>query len=255
MSQRGGGSESFIGMVQTGCDQLMDTLLMGCWCGKWESASSTFCFPTSLGSTRACGHLSVNFSHLVGVSVSAEKLKDIVLCIPWGETSALPRGCTIFFFFFFGLLACRDPSSPIRNWTQTTAVRGFPESSVGKDSACNAEDTGLIPGSGRSAGEGISYPFQYSWASLVAQLVKNPPTIQETWVWSLGWEDPLENGKATQSSILAWRIPWTIYIYSPWGCKESDMTERLSLSIYLQQWEHGVLTTRPLGNSRHYWFC
>ena len=49
-----------------------------------------------------------------------------------------------------------------------------------------------------------------SWASLVAQLVKNPPTMRETWVRSLGWEDPLEKGKATHSSILAWRIPWTI---------------------------------------------
>ena len=61
--------------------------------------------------------------------------------------------------------------------------------------------------------------FNYG-ASLVAQLVKNPPAVQETWIQSLGWEDPLEKGKATHSSILAWRIPWT----------ESDMTERLSLS-------------------------
>jgi len=49
-----------------------------------------------------------------------------------------------------------------------------------------------------------------SWASLVAQLVKNPPAMRETWVWSLGWDDPLEKGKATHSSILAWRIPWTV---------------------------------------------
>ena len=54
------------------------------------------------------------------------------------------------------------------------------------------------------------YPLQYSWASLVAQLVKNLPAMQETWVQSLGWEDPLEKGKATHSSILAWRIPWTV---------------------------------------------
>ena len=63
------------------------------------------------------------------------------------------------------------------------------------------------PGSGRSAGEGIGYPLQYSLASLVAQLVKNPPAVWETWVRSLAWEDPLEKGKATHSSILAWRIP------------------------------------------------
>ena len=67
----------------------------------------------------------------------------------------------------------------------------------------------MIPGSGRFAGEGIGYPLQYSWASLVAQLVKNPPAMWETWVRFLGWEDPLEKGKATHSSILAWRIPWT----------------------------------------------
>ena len=61
-----------------------------------------------------------------------------------------------------------------------------------------------------SPGEGLGYPLQYSWASLVAQLVKNLPVIQETWVQSLGWEDPLEKAKATHSSILSWRIPWTV---------------------------------------------
>ena len=55
-----------------------------------------------------------------------------------------------------------------------------------------------------------AYPLQYSWASLVAQLVKNLPAMQEIWVRSLGWEDPLEKGKATYSSILAWRFPWTV---------------------------------------------
>ena len=75
---------------------------------------------------------------------------------------------------------------------------------------CNAGDPSSIPGSGRSAGEGIGYPLQYSQGSLVAQLVKNPPTVWETWVQSLGWEDPLEKGKATHSSFLPWRIPWTV---------------------------------------------
>ena len=60
--------------------------------------------------------------------------------------------------------------------------RGFPDSSVGKESTCNAEDPGLIPESRTSAGEGIGYPLQYSWASLVAQLVKNLPAMWETWV-------------------------------------------------------------------------
>ena len=64
----------------------------------------------------------------------------------------------------------------------------------------------MIPGLGRSAGEGVGYPLQYSWASLVAQLVKNPPAMRDTWVQSLGGEDPLEKGKATHSGILAWRI-------------------------------------------------
>ena len=76
--------------------------------------------------------------------------------------------------------------------------------------AGHVRDTGSVPGLGRSPGEGIGYPLQYSWASLVAQLVKNLPAMWETWVQSLGWEDPLEKGKATHSSILAWRIPWTI---------------------------------------------
>ena len=69
----------------------------------------------------------------------------------------------------------------------------------------------MIPGLGRSTGEGIGYPLQYSWASLMAQLVKNQPAMWETWVQSLGWEDALEKGKATHSRILAWRIPRTIH--------------------------------------------
>ena len=84
---------------------------------------------------------------------------------------------------------------------------GFPDSSVGKESAYNAGDPGSIPGSGRSPGEGVGYPLQYSWNSFVAQLVKTLPATRDTWVRSLGWKDPLEKGKATHSSILAWRIP------------------------------------------------
>ena len=87
---------------------------------------------------------------------------------------------------------------------------GFPDSSVGKESTCNTGDPGSIPGSERSAGEGIGYLLQYSLASLVAQLGKTPPAMRETWVQSLGWEDWLEKEKAIHSSILAWRIPWTI---------------------------------------------
>ena len=91
--------------------------------------------------------------------------------------------------------------------TRTLEMMGFPDSSVGKESACNTGDSGSIPGSESSPGEGIGYPLQHSWISLVAQLLKNPPAMWETWVQSLGWEDPLEKGMATHSSILAWRIP------------------------------------------------
>ena len=79
---------------------------------------------------------------------------------------------------------CWPPSKP----------EGFPGSSAGKESTCNAEDPGSIPWSGRSAEEVIGYPLQYSQASLVAQMVKNPLAIWETWVRTLGWEDPLEKG-------------------------------------------------------------
>ena len=107
-------------------------------------------------------------------------------------------------------------------------ILGFPVSSVGKESACNTGDPGSIPGLGRFFGEGIGYPLQCSWACFVTQLVKNLPAMWETWVRSLGWEDSLEEGKATHSVILAWRIPWT---GQSMGCKESNMTEQLLLSL------------------------
>ena len=105
-------------------------------------------------------------------------------------------------------------------------VMGFPDSSVGKESTCNAGDPGSFPGLGRSTGEGKIYPLQYSRASFVAQLVKNPPAVWETWVRSLGWEDPLE--KKRLPTLVLW--PGEFHrLYSPWGCKESDTTEQLSL--------------------------
>ena len=79
----------------------------------------------------------------------------------------------------------------------------FPHSSASKESTCNAGDPGLIPRSGRSPGEGIGYPLQYSWASLMVQLVKKPPAMWETLVQSLGWEEALEKGKFIHSCILA----------------------------------------------------
>ena len=83
----------------------------------------------------------------------------------------------------------------------------LPGSSAGKESTCNAGDSDSIPALGRSPGEDTGYPLKYSWAFLVAQMVQNLPAMWETWVQSLGWEDPLEEGMATHSSVLAWRIP------------------------------------------------
>ena len=96
-------------------------------------------------------------------------------------------------------------------------------------SACNAGDPSLIPGLGRSAGEGIGYPLQYSWASLVAQLIKNLPTMQETWVRSLGWEDLLRRERLPTSVFWPGEFQGQ---YSPWGCKELDTTEQLSLYVF-----------------------
>ena len=106
----------------------------------------------------------------------------------------------------------------------------FPGGSDGKESACNTGDPSSIPGSGRSPGEGIGFPLQYSWASLVDQMVKNLPAIRETWIRSLGWEGPLDAGMATHSVFLREEAPWT---EEPGGLqsrghKESDSTEQLS---------------------------
>jgi len=99
---------------------------------------------------------------------------------------------------------------------------GFPDGSTGKESSCNAGDPGLIPGLGRSSGEGIGYPLQYSWTSMVAQLVKNPLQC-----WTPGFDPSVEK--------IPWkreRLPTPVFwpgefhrLYSPWGHKESDTTE------------------------------
>ena len=85
----------------------------------------------------------------------------------------------------------------------------FPDISVGKEFTCNAKGPGSIPGPGRSTRKGIGYQLQCFGASLVAQLINNLPAMWETWTRPLGWEDPLEEGMAAHSSVLAWRIPWT----------------------------------------------
>ena len=106
-------------------------------------------------------------------------------------------------------------------------AHGF--SSVGKESACNTGDPSSLPGVGRSAGEVVGYPLQHSWASLVTQLVKNPPAIWKTWAQSLCWEDPLEKGMATHYSILDWRIH-----------KKLDTAERLSFHFTSEKISHAV---------------
>ena len=104
---------------------------------------------------------------------------------------------------------------------------GFPDSSVGKESACSAGDPGSIPGSGRSSGEGTGYPLQYSWASLVAQLVKNPPAMWETWVLIPELGRSLGEGKGYPLQYSGLESSMDCIVH---GVADSDMTERLSLS-------------------------
>ena len=105
-----------------------------------------------------------------------------------------------------------------RDRLPTSVFLGFSCGSAGEESTCNEGDLGSIPGLGRSPGEGNDYPTSVFWpgefhgltkTSLVAQIAKISPAMWESWVRSLGWEDPLEEGMATYSSILAWRILWT----------------------------------------------
>ena len=116
------------------------------------------------------------------------------------------------------ILKCRD----------IILLMGFPGSSASKESTCNAGDPGLIPGPESSAREGIGYTLQYSWDSLVSQLVKNLPTIQETWVWIHSWEYPLEKVKY---SPVFWLREFH-GLYSPLGLKESNTTEQIQFSLF-----------------------
>ena len=125
--------------------------------------------------------------------------------------------------------------SPSNNCEPPASFMGFPGSSAGKESACNAGDSGTIHGLGKSPQEGIGYPLQYSYTSLVAQLVKNLPALQETWVWSLGWKIPRRRE----------RLPTPVFwpgefsgLYSPWGHRELDTSEWLHfilISIILKE--------------------
>ena len=113
---------------------------------------------------------------------------------------------------------------------------GFPGSSDGKEATCNTGNSGSIHGLGSSPGEGIGYPLQYFGASLVVQMVKSLPVMRETWVPSLGWEESLEVGMATYSSILAWRIPmdrgaWWATVH--WVAKSQTQMSMLSTMVVL----------------------
>ena len=139
--------------------------------------------------------------------VSAVQRSESTICIhifPPSWTSPHPSGpsqSTVLSFL------CYTAASLAIYFTHGSVYTGFPDSSAGKESACKAGNPSSIPGSGRSPGEGIGYSIQYFWAFLVAQMVENPSAMWETWVQSLSRKDPLEEGMATHSSILAWRIP------------------------------------------------
>ena len=140
---------------------------------------------------------------------------------------------------------------------------GFPDNSAGKEYACNAGDHSSISGLGRSPGEGIGYPFHHSWASLVAQMVKNPPAMQVTWVGSLGWEDSLEKGMATTSSVLAWRIPMDGGDNQTERLNNLDRTTKHSIAQLLwqpeplhicqQEWHQGDFPGDSVGKTPHSW--
>ena len=124
---------------------------------------------------------------------------------------------------------------------------GFPDGSVGKESTCKAGDPGSVPGSGRSTGERIGYPFQYSWSSLVAQMVKNLPTIPETWVRSMHWEDPWRRE----------RLPNPVFwpaefhgLYSPWGRSFGpDWAIFASLHLASSRWLNGKESACKAGDT------
>ena len=116
----------------------------------------------------------------------------------------------------------------------THTVEGFPGSSAGKESACNAGDPRSIPGLGRSPGEGIGCPLQYSWTSLVAQTVKNLPAMKETWFQSLDWENPWWRAWQPTPVFLPGKFHWqrSLASYSPWGCRvRHDWVNSTQLSL------------------------
>ena len=124
----------------------------------------------------------------------------------WGEYKLEQTRATKHSSLLPSLYLCSDHSTICLSPFYLLST-GVPGGSAGKESACNAGDPGSVPGLSGSCREGIGYPIQHSWVSLVAQKVKNPPAMWETWIPSLSWEDPLEEGMKTHSNIFAWRIP------------------------------------------------
>ena len=166
-----------------------------------------FHYLTKTWNIKELAHLGVNADSTMKANFQ-QAYGTSVLSLTWGALLVSPAFVSALCVLVSSCLTCSHEGAVFL--TTAHYQMGFPHSSVGKESACNAGDPSSIPGSGRSSGEGIGYPLQYSWASFVTQLVKNLPAMRETWVWSLGWEDPSEKGKATHSSILAWRIPRTV---------------------------------------------
>ena len=137
------------------------------------------------------------------------------LCSATKEASSVRSSC-------ISVMTCDVEHDFVCLWPSVYLRWGFPDSSVGKESACKAEDLGLIPGSGRSAGEGIGYPLQFSWAFLVAQLVKNPPACRSPgfnpWVGKTPWR------REQLPTPVFW--PGEFHgLYNPRGCKELDTAE------------------------------
>ena len=186
-----------------------------------------FHYLTKNWNIKARAHLGVNADSTMKVNFQ-QAYGTSVLSLAWGTLLVNPTFISALCVLLSSYLTCSHEGAVFLTTAQYQM--GFPHSSVGKESACNAGDPGSIPGSGRSTGEGIGYPLQYSWASFVAQLVKNLPAMWETWVWSLGWEDPLEKGLPAP---VFW--PGEFHgMYSPWGHKESETTEQLSLHFSMK---------------------
>ena len=145
--------------------------------------------------------MSIGFTHLIFDSTCQKTMEKFYL---QNFKEKIDRWCDSF-------INCQDVhlwqyQKNIQNMHHLT-YQGPPGQLSCKESACNAGDPGLIPGLGSPPGEEIGYPIQYSQSSPVVHMVKNLPAMLETWVQALGWEDPLEEGMAIHSSILAWRIP------------------------------------------------